>query len=193
MFMPSHCSTMFHRWCCMLWIMSCSKSSPILFLPVILVQVDLNFSHPLFQKLSAFLVVFLAKSNLALFEPSCIALVKSSLDCRLWQWHAYLLESVLPLAGCCERGFFTIGEDPPIIHHVVSVDIQVFYVAELTSAFFFFRLYQTVDLEIPNVPAISLMDVFCFWSLTIVCFTCMESSFDCMMWVQSISFQIWHN
>ncbi len=35
-----------HRWCCMLWIMSCSKPSPYFFLPVILVQVDLNFSHP---------------------------------------------------------------------------------------------------------------------------------------------------
>ncbi len=40
------CSSMFHRWCCMLWIMSCSKPSPYCFLPVSLVQVDLNFSHP---------------------------------------------------------------------------------------------------------------------------------------------------
>ncbi len=39
-------STMFHRWCCMLWNMSCSKPSPYFFLPVILVQVDLNFSYP---------------------------------------------------------------------------------------------------------------------------------------------------
>ncbi len=38
--------TMFHRWCCMLWIMSCSEPSTYLFLPVILVQVDLNFSCP---------------------------------------------------------------------------------------------------------------------------------------------------
>ncbi len=42
-------------------------------------------------------------SNLALFgpcgEPSVFALVKSSLDCRLWQWHVYLLKSVLLLAG----------------------------------------------------------------------------------------------
>ncbi len=46
MLMPSHCYTMFHRWCCMLWIMSCSKPSPYFFLPIILVQVDLNFSRP---------------------------------------------------------------------------------------------------------------------------------------------------
>ncbi len=39
-------STMFHRWCCMLWNMSCSMPSPYFFLPVILVQVDLNFRYP---------------------------------------------------------------------------------------------------------------------------------------------------
>ncbi len=47
--------------------------------------------------------LFLAKSNLALFvacgELSVFALVKSSLDCRLWPWQGYLLESVLLLAG----------------------------------------------------------------------------------------------
>ncbi len=62
-----------------------------------------------------------------------------------------------------------------------------FYVAELSALFFFLR---TVDLVTPNVPAISLMDLFCFWSLTIVCFTCMESSFNRMMWVHSNSFQM---
>ncbi len=65
----------------------------------------------LFQKYSGFFKCFLAKSNLALFapcgEPSVFVLMKSSLDCRLWQWHVYLLESVL-LAGCWERFFFTM-------------------------------------------------------------------------------------
>ncbi len=37
---------------------------------------------------------------------------------------------------------------------------------------------------------LSLMDLFCSWSLTIVCFTCLERSFDCMMWVHSNSFQM---
>ncbi len=55
---------------------------------------------------------------------------------------------------------------------------------------FFLGIYQTVDLATPNVPAISLMDLFCFLSLTIVCFTCMESSFGRMMWVYSNSFQM---
>ncbi len=75
--------------------------------------------------------------------------------------------------------FFTIGEDSPINHHYCPPwTSRPFYVAELTSAFFFFSECTTL-----NVPAISLMDLFCFWSLTIVCFTCMERSFDCMMWV----------
>ncbi len=41
-----------------------------------------------------------------------------------------------------------------------SVDVQAFYVVELTSAAFFLRMYQAVDLAAPNVPAISLMDLF---------------------------------
>ncbi len=72
--------------------------------------------------------MFLAKSNQALYAPcgetSVFALVKSSLDCRLWQWHAYLLESVLLLAGCCERVFLYHEEDhPPLLF---SVDVQAF-------------------------------------------------------------------
>ncbi len=77
--------------------------------------------------------------NLALFapcgKPSVSAHVKSSLDCGPWQWHTYLLESVLLLDGCCERVFLYHGEDPPVIHHCCPP--LPFYVAELTSAFFF--------------------------------------------------------
>ncbi len=37
-----------------------------------------------------------------------------------------------------------------------------FYVTELTSVFFFLRMFQIVYLATPNVPDISLMDLFCF-------------------------------
>ncbi len=50
--------------------------------------------------------------------------------------------------------------------------------------YFFLRMYQTVDLATPNVPAIPGLFVF------EVCFTCMENSFDRMMWVYSNSFQM---
>ncbi len=141
--------------------------------------------------------MFFGKSNLALFapcgEPSVFALVKSSLDCRLWQWHVYLLESVLLLAGCCERVFLYHGEVPLIIHHCCPLwTSRPFYVAELTSVPFSLGMYQTVDLATSNVPAISLMDLFCFWSLKIVCFTCMETSFDHMTWVHSFQMQMAH-
>ncbi len=137
----------------------------------------------------------MAKSYLALCascgEPSVFALVKSSLDCRHWQWHTWPLESVL-LDGCCERGFLYHGEGSPTIHHCCPLwTSRPFCVAELSAFFFFFlRMYQTVDLATPNVPAISLMDLFCFWSLTITCFTSMERSFDRMMRVHSNSLHI---
>ncbi len=98
--MPSHCSTMFHRWCCMLWIMSCSKPSPYFCLPVILIQVDVNFriSKECFSRSGLFKKIFFCQS---LIWP-CLHLVVNSLyflswsfDCRLWQWHSDLL------AGCC--------------------------------------------------------------------------------------------
>ncbi len=63
----------------MLWIMSGSKPSPYFFVPIILVQVDLNFSRPKNAFPEVVLAIFfLAKSNLALFapcgEPSIFAL-----------------------------------------------------------------------------------------------------------------------
>ncbi len=155
-----------------------------------------------FQNWSGFFICVLAKSNLAFFapcsEPTVFALVKSSLNCRLWQWHIYFLESVLHLAGCCEMVFIYHREDFPIIHLCCPPwTSRLFYVAELTSELFFsifwiifLWIYQTVVLATLNVPAISLMDVFCFWSLTLVCFTCMERSFDRMMWVHCNSFQM---
>ncbi len=39
----------------------------------------------------------------------------------------------------------------------------------------FLRMFQTVDLATPNFPAISLVDLICFWILTIVCFTCLRA------------------
>ncbi|CAJ0938751.1 unnamed protein product [Ranitomeya imitator] len=38
------------------------------------------------------------------------------------------------------------------------------------------RMYQTVDFATPNIVAISRMGFFCFRSLRMACFTCMESS-----------------
>ncbi len=118
----------------------------------------------LFQNWSGFFWCFLAKSNLVLFapcgEPFVFALVKSSLDCRLYQWHAYLLESVLLLAGCCERVFLYHGEDSRIIHHCCPPwTSRPFYVAKLTSVFCFSHNVPNIDLATPNVLAVSLMDL----------------------------------
>ncbi len=77
------------------------------------------------------------------------------------------------------KGFFLEriedGEDSLIIQHCCRLWTSItFYVAELSSAFFYSE--YTVDLARRR--------------LTIVCFTCMESSFDCMIWVYRNSFQM---
>ncbi len=181
--MPSHCFTMFHRWCCMLWIMSCSKPSPYFFLPVILVQVDLKFSHP---KNAFPEVVFFryCLANLALFAPCGEASVSALyslllivvFDCDAsTSWRVFF--SWLDVV----KWFFLYhGEDPLIIHPCCPLWMSSpLYVAELTSSFFL-RFDHSY-----NVPAISLMDLFSFWSLTIVCFTFMERFLDHIMWVHT--------
>ncbi len=146
-------------------------------------RLPINFAKKHFLEV----VWLLANSNLALFAPcggpSVFAL--DSLLLIVWQWHTYLLESVLLLAGCCERVLLYHGEDPLIIHHCCPLwTSRHLYVTELTSGFFFLRIYQTCWF------GISLRDLFSFWSLTIVSFTCMERSFDRMMWVHSNSLQM---
>ncbi len=108
--MPSHWS-MFLRWWCMLWIMSCSKPSPYFFLLIILVQVGINFSHPkkcFSRSALAFLDVFESGLVCSLWWSLCICSGESSLDCRLWQWHICLLESVLLLVDVVNGVFFTM-------------------------------------------------------------------------------------
>ncbi len=116
--MPSHCFTD---------DVVCFGSSPYLFIPVILVQVTINFSLPknTCEEVVWLFFFFLEKRNQALFapcgEPSVFALMKYSLDCTLSQWHAYLLESVLLLLGCCEGVFLYHGEDLLIIESNVQL------------------------------------------------------------------------
>ncbi len=56
--------SMFHRWCLMLRIKCCSKTSAYFFLPFILVQVDLNFSRPKNAFPEVVWLFFVEKSNL---------------------------------------------------------------------------------------------------------------------------------
>ncbi len=100
----------------------------------------------LFQKWSVFVRCFLSKSNLALIVD--------------FDSDSYLLGNVLLLAGCCESFFFTTERILQLSTAVVLCEPLGLFVAELTS--FFPKMYQTVDLATPNVPAISLMDLLCF-------------------------------
>jgi len=96
-------------------------------------------------------------------NPLYFALVKSSLDCRLWQSQAYLLENVLHLAGCCEWVFLYHGERILRSFTVVFRGCpDLFMLLSSPVQYYFLRMYQTVDLATPNIPAISQMDLFCF-------------------------------
>ena len=55
---------------------------------------------------------------------------------------------------------------------------------------FFLRMFQTVDLATPNVFAISLMGLFCFFSLMMAYFTDSDSSLDLILRVDSNRFQM---
>ncbi len=114
-------------------------------------------------------------------EPSVFALMKSYLDCRLWQWHMYLLESVIIYRGKILWSSTTFGlRGHPSLFMSLSSPVHSFfseYTKLLIWPLLMFLLYIC-------------WIFFCFLTLTIVCFTCMESSFDHMMWVQSNSFQM---
>ena len=55
---------------------------------------------------------------------------------------------------------------------------------------FFLRMFQTVDLAMPNVFAISLIGLFWFFSLMMACFTDCDSSLDLILRVDSNRFQM---
>ncbi len=161
------------------------------FLPVILVQVDLNSKEYFSRSGLAFLDVFwqsliwpclyLVVNTLYLFSWSRLLIVDTSTS-----WRVFF--SWLDVT----KGFFFTMER--ILRSSTTVVLRghpgLFMLLSSLVPSFFLRMYQTVDLATPNAPAISLMDLFWFWSPTIVCFTCMKSSFDRMMWVHNNSFQI---
>lgn len=80
---------------------------------------------------------------------------KTSLHCRFRHWHTFRLESVLYLATSCEMIFFSF----------CLWASRPFHVAQFKSALCFFRTNQTVDLSSCTVPVITLIGLFCFWSL----------------------------
>ncbi len=119
--------------------------------------------------------------------------MKSSLDCWLWHTYTYLLESVLDLANCCEGCFLHQGKNSSVIHHsCFPWSSGSFGLVLLSSPVrsFFLRMFQTVVLATPNVFAISLMGLFCFFSLMMACFTDSDSSLDLILTVDSNRFQM---
>ncbi len=183
----------------MLYALSCSKPSPYFFSSHRSgTQVDLNFIRPK-NVFSEVVWLFLGVFWQSLIWP-CLYYVVNTLYLLLWSlllivdFHSDTSTSWRVFFSWLDfmKGvFFTMER---ILRSYINVVLcgrpGLFMLLSSTLRSFFPRMYQTVDLATPNVPAIYLMDLFWFWSLIIVCFTCMERSFDRMMWVQSIGFQI---
>ncbi len=176
--------------------MSCSKPSPYLFLPVILVQVDLNFSRPknAFPEVVWLFLCFWK----SVFRP-CLHLVVKPLY-LLW-WSLLLIVDFDSDTSTSWRVFFSwldlvkgfLFTMERILRSSTTVVLRghpCLFMLLSSPVIFFSQNVWNRDLATPNVPATSLMDLFCFWSLTIVCFTCMESSLTAWLWFHSNSFQM---
>lgn len=110
----SMASTIFERWCSMLWIMSYFFTFPCIFLSIILLQVNLSSVQRIFLELCSLLLVFSVKvqSGLPFLEynqgfvpcckPSLFAFMKASLPSILGH-----LKSVVEVVRCCQ-GLFLI-------------------------------------------------------------------------------------
>ncbi len=142
----------------------------------------------LFQKWSVFFRCFLAKSNLTLFapcgEPSVFALVNLLLIVDFdsdvpASWRVFftwldvvkgffftmerILRSSITVVLCGRPGLFMLQSSP------------------VRSSFFSECTKLLICPLLMFLLSLSLMDLFCFWSLTIVCFTCLENSFQMQM------------
>ncbi len=184
--MPSHCSTMFHRWCCMLWswavpslLHTCFFLSfwyRLILIPAFLLQ---KWSVCLFFR------CFLEKSNLhlvvnPLYLLSWSLLLIVDFDTRTsWRVFFTWLDVVKGMERILRSPTTVVLRGRPWLFMLLSSPVHSF----------FLQINQIV-LTTPNVPAIYLMDLFCSWSLTDSLAWKLESSFDCMMWVHSNSFQM---
>ncbi len=184
--------------------MSSSFPSPYSSLPITLVQVILVSSvhRMLFQNCEGFFRCRLANSNMAflfLRLTNGLHLVVNPLYSLWWSLllivdfdthTTYLLESVLDLANCCEGCFLHQGR---ILRSSTTVvfrglpGLLVLLSSPVRS--FFLRMFQTVVLATPNVFAISLMGLFCFFSLMMACFTDSDSSLDLILTVDSLIYK----
>ena len=83
-------------------------------------------------------------------EPSVFTLLKSLTQ------SAYLLESVLDLASCCEGVFLLLSSTTVVFRGLPGV--LVLLSSPVCS--FFLRMKQTADLSTADVSALSLMGLF---------------------------------
>ncbi len=165
---------MFHRWCCMLLSWAAPSLLHTFFFPSFWYKLIL--CQPSKEWFSRSGLAFLDVFWQSLIWP-CLQLVVKPLYLLWWSlllivdtsasWRVFF--SWLDVV----KGFFFTMER--ILRSSTTVVLRgrpgLFMFLSSPVRSFILRMYQTVDLAAPNVPALSLMDLFCFWSLTIVCFS----------------------
>ncbi len=153
--------------------------------------------------MKAFLDVVWQNSNLAfLFWGSPMVYILWWTLCihsgEVFSWLLTLTQIHLPPGECSWSGqllwrvFSSPGKEffghPPQLFSVVFRVFWCCWAHRCVS--FFLRMFQTVVLATPNVFAISLMGLFCFFSLMMACFTDSDSSLDLILTVDSNRFQM---
>lgn len=117
---------MFDRWCGICVIMSCFSLSPYFCGQALCFLLCSNLMSLLLSVTSGF---HLAVNPLFPF-------MKLSFDCRPWQRHAYLLDSVLESSMCCEVVLLNPGKISSIINFSCLLwSFKAFDVAELARWF----------------------------------------------------------
>ncbi len=147
----------------------------------------------LFQNCEGFFRCCLANSNLAfLFLRLMVYILWWTLCIHSGEVFSWLLTWThihLPPGECSWSGqllwrvFSSPGKE--FFSHPAQLFSVVFRVFLCYSPVrsFFLRMFQTVVLATPNVFAISLMGLFCFFSLMMACFTDSDSSLDLILTV----------
>ncbi len=172
---------------------------PSLWYKLILVS---SVHRMLFQNCEGFFRCRLANSNLAfLFLRLTNGLHLVWTLCihsgEVFSWLLTLTHIHLPpgecsdLANCLKDVFFTreriLRSSTTVVFRGLP-GLLVLLSSPVRS--FFLRMFQTVVLATPNVFAISLMGLFCFFSLMMACFTDSDSSLDLILTVDSNRFQM---
>lgn len=124
--------------------------------------------------------------NLAFLYLSVILVflfIKGFLDCRLWQWYAYILKSVPDAV----KALFQ-GNNSVILVFCILPGLLVWQSSTVHSIAL--RIHKTVDLATLKVLSNRLIGLFCTFSRMMASFSCIDTTLDCILRVLKNSKQM---